>query len=100
MMTNLTLERIDELRRELRALPPAPRIRTMATKLEAVEKIAPELLSLRRMGYGLDTLAAILSSKGVAIAPGTLKNYLRRCGATLRRRRRNRTAAETGETST
>jgi hypothetical protein len=46
---NLTPERIDELRRELRALPPAPRIRTAATKLEAIEKVAPELLSLRRM---------------------------------------------------
>jgi hypothetical protein len=97
---NLTLERIDELRRELRALPPVPRLRATATKLEAIEKIAPELLSLRRMGYGLDALAAILSAKGVAIAPGTLKNYLRRCGATLRKRRRSRTAAADGEVST
>lgn len=97
---NLTPERIDELRRELRTLPAAPRIRTTATKREAIEKVAPELLSLRRMGYGLDALAAILSSKGVAIAPGTLKNYLRRCGATLRKQRRNRTAAGSGEAST
>jgi hypothetical protein len=96
---NLTPERIDELRRELRALPPAPRIRTTATKLEAIEKVTPELLSLRRLGYGLDALAAILSSMGVAIAPGTLKNYLRRCGATLRKRRRNRTTAGSGEAS-
>jgi hypothetical protein len=97
---NLTPERIDELRRELRALPPAPRLRTTATKLEAIEKVAPELLSLRRMGYGLDALAAILASKGVTIASGTLKNYLRRCGATLRKRRRNRTAVGSGEAST
>jgi hypothetical protein len=97
---NLTPERIEELRHELRALPPAPRIRTTATKLEAIEKVAPELLSLRRMGYGLGTLAAILSSKGVAIAPGTLKNYLRHCGATFRKRRRSRAGAGGGEAST
>jgi intein/homing endonuclease len=97
----ITLERIEEIRSELRALPPAPRIRTIATKLAAIEKIASELLALRRMGYGLDTLATVLASKGLVIAPGTLKNYLRRCGATLRKRRRTRTGTDGGgETST
>jgi len=85
----------------LRALPPAPRLRNAATKVEAVEKIASELLALRRMGYSLNTLAAVLASKGLTIAPGTLKNYLRRCGATLRKRRRTRTGTDgSGETST
>jgi hypothetical protein len=98
---NITPERIEELRRELRALPPSPRVRNAATKIEAVEKIAPELLALRRMGYGLNTLSAALASKGLTIAPGTLKNYLRRCGATLRKRRRTRTGTDGGgETST
>jgi len=60
---NLTPERIDELRRELRALPPAPRIRTTATKLEAIEKVAPELLS-----HGLGhQLAGALQSHGLQI---------------------------------
>jgi hypothetical protein len=53
------------------------------------------------MGYGLNTLAAVLASKGLTIAPGTLKNYLRWCGATLRKRRRTRTGTDGGgETST
>lgn len=53
------------------------------------------------MGYGLETLAAVLASKGLTIAPGTLKNYLRRCGATLRKRRRSRSATDGGgETGT
>src|SRR5450432_4522020 len=98
---NLTPERIEEVRRELRALPPSPRVQTTATMIEAVEKIAPELLALRRMGYSLSTLSAVLASKGLTIAPGTLKNYLRRCGATLRKRQRTRTGTDgSGETST
>jgi hypothetical protein len=92
---HLTPERIEELRRELRALPPSPCVRNAATKIEAVEKIAPELLALRRMGYGLNTLSAELASKGLTIAPRTLKNYLRHCGATLRKRRRTRTVTAT-----
>jgi len=93
---DITIERIEEIRRELVALPPAPRIRTTATKVEAVERIAAELLVLRQNGYGLETLAALLSSKGLLIAPGTLKNYLRRFGATTRRRRKRRGLIEVG----
>lgn len=85
---NLTIERIEEIRRELTTLPPAPRIRTTATKAEAIERIAAELLALRKAGYDLKTLAALLSAKGIGIAAGTLKNYLRRFGATPRKRRR------------
>lgn len=84
----ITIERIEEIKRELTALPPAPRIRTTATKAEAIERIAAELLALRKAGYDLETLAALLSSKGVGIAVGTLKDYLRRFGATPRKRRR------------
>jgi len=97
---NLTPERIEELRRELRALPPSPRVRVAATKVEAVEKIAPELLALRGIGYRLSTLSAVLASHGLTIAPGTLKNYLRRCGATLTKRRTTRAGTDGGgETS-
>jgi len=94
---DITIERIEEIRRELAALPPAPRVRTTATKVEAVEKIAAELLVLRKTGYALETLAALLSTKGLAIAPGTLKNYLRRFGATPRKRRRRADAGRRAE---
>ncbi len=68
-------------------MPPAPRIRNNLSKAEAIESVAGELLALRKTGYDLKALAALLSAKGLDIAVGTLKNYLRRCGATTRKRR-------------
>lgn len=94
---DITIERIEEIRRELTALPPAPRIRTTATKAEAIERMAAELLALRKVGYDLETLSALLSAKGLGIAAGTLKNYLRRFGATPRKRRRRADAGRRAE---
>jgi len=83
---DLTLEQIEQIRAELAAMPPAPRIRKNLSKAEAIERVAGELLALRKVGYDLKALAALLSAKGLDIAVGTLKNYLRRCGATTRKR--------------
>jgi hypothetical protein len=94
---DLTIERIEQIRAELAALPPAPRVYTTATKVEAIERISAELLALRKIGYDLETLAALLSAKGLAIAVGTLKNYLRRFGATPRKRRRRARAGGAAE---
>ena len=84
---DLTLEQIEQIRAELAAMPPAPRIRKNLSKAEAIERVAEELLALRKTGYDLKALAAVLSAKGLVIAVGTLKNYLGRCGATTRKRR-------------
>ena len=63
---DLTLKRIEQIRRELSAMPPAPRIRTSMSRAEAIEQISAEILALRRSGYGLKALAALLSAKGLA----------------------------------
>jgi hypothetical protein len=81
------IAQIEAIREALMALPPASKIPNSGTKRGAVAALAPELLSLRRQGYGLETLAAFLKEKGLAISSGTLKNYLQRAGATRTKRR-------------
>jgi hypothetical protein len=87
------ITQIEAIREALLALPPAPKMPNDGTKRGAVAALAPELLNLRRQGYGLETLAAFLKEKGLAISSGTLKNYLQRAGAT-RTKRRQRTIVE------
>jgi hypothetical protein len=88
----LTVAQVDEIRRQLAAQPPAPTVRhDSMTKLAAVTAAAPELLGLRRTGWGIATLAAFLTEAGLPISAGTLKNYLQRVGATRTKRRRRQT---------
>jgi hypothetical protein len=67
---NLTPEGIEELRRELRALPPAPRVRHAATKIEAVEKITlnAEHAATRSQGLVIDLAAPLYVSAPPAAA--------------------------------
>lgn len=91
----LTAAQGDEIRRKLAAQPPAPTVRSdSVSKLAAVTAAAPELLGLRRTGWGIAALAAFLTEAGLPISAGTLKNYLQRVAATpMKRRRRQRTIA-------
>lgn len=91
----LTVAQVDEIRRKLAAQPPAPTVRgDSVSKLAAVTAAAPELLGLRRAGWGVAALAAFLTEAGLPISAGTLKNYLQRAGATPTKRRwRQRTSA-------
>ena len=84
------ITQIETIRAALMALPPAPKMPNDGTKRGAVAALAPELLNLRRQGYGLETLAAFLKEKGLAISSGTLKNYLQRAGATRTKRRQRK----------
>ena len=84
------ITQIEAIRAALMALPPAPKIPNDGTKRGAVAALAPELLNLRRQGYGLETLATFLKEKGLAISSGTLKNYLQRAGATRTKRRQKK----------
>ena len=94
---DLTLGQIEQIKRELATMPPAPRIRKTLSKAEAIETVAGELLALRKAGYDLKALAALLAAKGLVVAVGTLKNYLRRCGATTRKRRTKARVAGLGQ---
>jgi hypothetical protein len=84
----ISTAQIDSLREALTKLPPPPKVPNGGTKKGAIAALAPELLRLRRQGYGLETLAAFLREKGLAISSGTLKNYLQRAGATRTKRRK------------
>jgi hypothetical protein len=93
----LTVAQVDEIRRQLAAQPPAPTVRgDSVSKLAAVTAAAPELLGLRRNGWGIAALAAFLTERGLPISAGTLKNYLQRVGATRTKRRRRRTTSPPG----
>lgn len=89
-MTKMSNAEIESIRAELLALPPAPTVTVKGTKAATVASLAPELLGLRRRGYGLAALAAFLTEKGLPITSGTLKNYLQRAGATRGKRRGQR----------
>ena len=96
----LTVAQVDEIRRKLAAQPPAPMVRgNGVSKLAAVTAAAPELLGLRRTGWGVAALAAFLTEAGLPISAGTLKNYLQRVGATRTRRRRRQTTTAPAATS-
>lgn len=96
----LTVAQVDEIRRKLAAQPPAPAVRgDSVSKLAAITAAAPELLGLRRTGWGIAALAAFLTEVGLPISAGTLKNYLQRAGATPTKRRRRQRAIAPGATS-
>jgi hypothetical protein len=96
----LTVAQVDEIRRKLAAQPPAPVVRgASVSKLAAVTAAAPELLGLRRSGWGIAALAAFLTEAGLPISAGTLKNYLQRAGATPTKRRRRQRAIAPAATS-
>ena len=87
----ISVDGIVDLKGKLAVLPCAPTVPTQTpTRMAAVAAIAPELLELRRKGWGLEALAAYLAEQGLPITPATLKNYLQRAGATRSKRRRRK----------
>jgi hypothetical protein len=67
---------LEAVRHVLKELP-VNRPRNVS-KRDAVAALASELAAAQRRGYSVDELAAMLSTKGLAITPGTLRGYLRR----------------------
>lgn len=73
-----TLGDVEALKEELAAMPEADRKGRPLTKHEAVRVLSQELLKmLSRKGYSTPQLAALLTAKGIAITPPTLRSYLR-----------------------
>jgi hypothetical protein len=93
-VVKITVGQIEAIRAELAKVPPKPVVRAeLSTKMAAVASLAPELLALRRNGWGLEALVAFLADGGLHLTRGTLKNYLQRAGATRSKRRRRKESA-------
>lgn len=65
---------LEALRRDLAQLPPA-RPKSVSNR-DAVGALTSELAAAQRLGYSVDDLAQLLSSKGLRMTAGTLKGYL------------------------
>jgi hypothetical protein len=71
-----SMDDLETLRRDLAQLPPnRPKI---VSKHDAVAALTSELVAAQRLGYSVEELAELLSAKGLAMTPGTLRGYLRR----------------------
>jgi hypothetical protein len=69
---------IDRLKAELATIPALDAARREVSKQEAIRRLAPEIENLRRRGYRLVDVVALLSKQGIAISPATLSSYLAR----------------------
>jgi hypothetical protein len=69
---------IDQLKAELATIPALDSTKREVSKQEAIRRLAPEIESLRRRGYRLVDVVALLSKEGIAISPATLSSYLAR----------------------
>ncbi len=73
-----TLEDAEALKAELATMPDADNKKKALTKRGAVAVLSEELRRMHsRKGYSTNELAALLTAKGLAITPQTLRSYLR-----------------------
>ncbi len=74
----LTLEHVEKVRETLRGLPELDRARRVITRGEAINLLKDELEDLRKRGYSMKEIAAVLTTNGIRIAKPTLTHYLRK----------------------
>jgi hypothetical protein len=74
------MEHVDKVREVLRGLPDLDRARRVITRGEAVKMLKEELEDLRKRGYSMKEIAAVLTTNGIRIAKPTLTHYLRKPG--------------------
>jgi len=82
---------LEALRRDLAQLPPS-RPKSVSNR-DAVGALTSELAAAQRLGYSVDDLAQLLSSKGLRMTAGTLKGYLQQA---RKKKRPNKKSATTG----
>ena len=82
---------LEALRRDLAQLPPA-RPKSVSNR-DAVGALTSELAAAQRLGYSVDDLAQLLSSKGLRMTAGTLKGYLQQA---RKKKRPNKKSTTTG----
>jgi hypothetical protein len=79
MRTQIHIEKIEELQRELEALPAYQA--DQVTKTDAVRRLLPRIETMQSKGYPLRVIASILSERGLEVTPNTLKKLIRDVGA-------------------
>ncbi len=72
----IPIQVIKKIEAELSALPPRPP--ENVNKTEAVHMLAPLIARMQLKGYSLDTIAALLSERGLFVSRVVLKTYLKR----------------------
>ena len=83
---------LEALRRDLTELPPA-RPKNVSNR-DAVGALTSELAAAQRLGYSVEDLAQLLSSKGLRMTAGTLKGYLQQA---RKKKRPNRKSTSSGK---
>ena len=74
----LTLEQVEKISAELKALPPVENQQRQVSRQEAVKRLAKDIAELQKRGYTLEQVAAVLQEKGLEMGVTTLKSCLRR----------------------
>jgi hypothetical protein len=85
---------IEELRCTLARTPECPA--EGVTKGHAIRMLAPQIRDLQSKGYGLPSIARMLSDGGIVITAGTLKSYLSRAHGSRKAARKGKGARGSG----
>jgi hypothetical protein len=88
-MAKITQQSIDDLTDKLKKEPDLPAAEREFTKKEAVVALRPTIEDLRKRGFTLEQVAALLRKNGLDITFGSLRQYLadRQGGAPKRKKR-------------
>lgn len=78
---NITAERLGEIAARIADAPPPALPLSVAN---AVQKLAPTILKMRKSGHTLGSVAALLQAEGLQVTPQALRRYLQQ--ATGKRR--------------
>lgn len=89
--TRYALSTVAEIAESLRALPPAEP--DTITRREAVERLKPVIVEMRKKGYSLEQVAELLKARGLETTASTLKADLRSCRPPQRERSRRAAAS-------
>ncbi len=86
-MTKYTSEKIEALAAKLKNMPAVPKPSKELTKKEAIQALSREIIAMQKRGYTLDSIAEVLKSEGLTIAPRTLRSYMQNAKPAGRKRR-------------
>jgi hypothetical protein len=91
--TTFRIEAIEQLKRELDAMPPCPV--EEVNKTRAVHLLAPQIVAMRSRGYSIVAIRRMLAERGLDISEVSLRRHARRgnSSAVDRRARRGTSTA-------
>lgn len=75
-MTKYAPEKIEALSAKLKSMPAVPKPPKELTKKEAIQALSREIIAMQKRGYTLESIAEVLKSEGLSIAPRTLRSYM------------------------